>query len=121
MIPVLNPGLFFQWEIYIVGPFPKSKGQAQYIIIVVDYAAKWIEAKQRAKLREKEMVEFLMKFIVFHFGVPRIVVTNYSTQFVGKTFTNTLSDLKIKHVKASVAYPQANGLIEQSIRVEKTG
>ncbi|XP_074336456.1 uncharacterized protein LOC141673602 [Apium graveolens] len=38
MIPVVNPCPFFQWGIDIVGPFPKSKNQAQYIVVAVDYA-----------------------------------------------------------------------------------
>lgn len=66
---------------------------------------RWIETKPLDKIREKEMVEFLMKFVIFRFGVPRVIVTDNGTQFFGKTFTGALSQLKIKHIKASVAYP----------------
>ncbi|XP_074373908.1 uncharacterized protein LOC141714278 [Apium graveolens] len=83
MIPVINTCPFFQWGIDIVGPFPKSKNQAQYIIVAVDYATKWIEARPLAKIREKEMIEFWMEYIVFRFGIPGIVVTDNGTQFVG--------------------------------------
>lgn len=116
MMPVVNPCPFSQWGIDIVGPFPKSKNQAQFIVVAVDYATKWIEAKSLARIREKEMVEFLMEFIVFRFGIPRIVVTDNGSQFVGKDFTNALEELKIKHIKASVAYPQSNGQVEVSNR-----
>ncbi|XP_074373571.1 uncharacterized protein LOC141713906 [Apium graveolens] len=58
IIPVTNPCPFFQWGIDIVGPFPKSKNQAQYIVVAVDYATKWVEARPLAKIREKEMIEF---------------------------------------------------------------
>ncbi|XP_074323942.1 uncharacterized protein LOC141660858 [Apium graveolens] len=81
------------------------------------YATKWIEARPLAKIREKEMVEFLMEHIVFSFGVPRIVVTDIGTQFIGEKFTHTLSQLKIKHIKSSVAYPQANGQVENDTKV----
>lgn len=84
MIHVFNPCTFFQWGIDIVGPLPKSKGQAQYIVVAVDYATKWIEAKPLAKIHEKEMIEFLMEFIVFRFGVPIISVTDNRTQFIGE-------------------------------------
>lgn len=112
MIPVLSPCPFFQWGIDIVGQFPKSKGQAKFIIVAVDYATKWVEAKLVAKIREKETVEFLMESIIFRFGIPRIIVTDNGTQFVGETFTNALAQLKIKHIKSSVAYPQANRQVE---------
>lgn len=55
------------------------------------------------------MVEFLMRFIVSRFAIPIIIVTENVTQFVGRKFTETLSELKIKHIKALVTYPQANG------------
>ncbi|XP_074352016.1 uncharacterized protein LOC141691176 [Apium graveolens] len=42
----------------------------------------------------------------------RILVLDNGTQFVGAHFEKALSDLKIQDVKASVAYPQANGLAE---------
>ncbi|XP_074347099.1 uncharacterized protein LOC141685922 [Apium graveolens] len=96
----------------IVGPFPKSRGQCQYIVVAVDYATKWVEAKPLSKIREKEMIEFFMEYVVFRFGVPRISVSDNGTQFVGAQFEKVLSDLKIQHIKASVAYPQANGLAE---------
>ncbi|XP_074346466.1 uncharacterized protein LOC141685252 [Apium graveolens] len=63
-------------------------GQCLYIVVAVDYATKWVEAKPLSKIREKEMIEFFMEYV------------------------KVLSDLKIQHIKASVAYPQANGLAE---------
>ncbi|XP_074324262.1 uncharacterized protein LOC141661177 [Apium graveolens] len=117
MILVVNPCPFYQLGIDIVGPFPKSKNQAQYIVVVVDYVTKWIEARPLAKICGKEMVEFLMEYIIFRFVVPRIVVTDNGTQFVGEKFTQILSQLRIKHIKSSVAYPQANGQVEVSNRI----
>ncbi|XP_074376873.1 uncharacterized protein LOC141718391 [Apium graveolens] len=73
---VLVPCPFFQWGIDIVGPFPKSKNQCQYIVVEVDYATKWVKAKPLSKIREKEMIEFFMEYVVFRFGVPRILVSN---------------------------------------------
>lgn len=57
-----------------------------------------------------------MELIVFRFGIPRIVVTDNGSQFVGEDFSSTLKELKVKHFKASVAYPQANGQVEVSNR-----
>lgn len=74
-----------------------------------------------AKIREKEMVEFLTEFIIFQFAVPRIIITDNGTQFVGETFTGALSQLKIKHIKASVAYPQENGRVKVSNRTILSG
>ena len=75
-----------------------------------------MEAKPLARIREKEMIEFFMEFIVFRFDVPRIVVTDNGTQFIGKDFEDTLKELKIKHVKASVEYPKSNGQVKPQTR-----
>ncbi|XP_074356194.1 uncharacterized protein LOC141695884 [Apium graveolens] len=54
---------------------------------------------------------------IMRFRVPRIVVTDNRIQFVGEKFTEILSQLKIKHIKSSVAYPQENGQVEVSIHI----
>ena len=95
-----------------MGPLPKAAGQKQFLVVAVDYHTKWVEAKALARIRETEMIQFFMEFIVFRFGVPRIVVTDNGTQFTGKDFETTLTQLEIKHIKSSVAYPQANGPVE---------
>ena len=110
--PTAPPCPFFMWGMDLVGPLPKSSGQRQYIIVAIDYSTKWVEAKALARIRETEVIQFFMEFIVFRFGVPRTIVTDNGTQFVGKDFESTMEQLKIKHVKASVAYPQANGQVE---------
>lgn len=104
MIPILSPCPFYQWRIDIIGPFLNSKGQAKFIVVAVDYTTKWIEANPFAKIREKEMVELLIEFVIFQFGVPRVIIIDNGTKFVCETFTVALSQLKIKHIKASVAY-----------------
>jgi hypothetical protein len=39
----LQVELFDVWGIDYMGPFPKS-GDAEYILVVVDYVSKWVEA-----------------------------------------------------------------------------
>ena len=68
-------------------------------MVAIDYVTKWVEAKPLARIREKDMIEFLMEFIVFRFGVPQTIVTYNGTQFVGEDFENTLQELNIKHLK----------------------
>lgn len=53
---------------------------------------------------------------MFRFGVPRILVIDNGTQIMGEKITKAMTDLQIKHIKAYVAYPQANGQVEVSNR-----
>jgi transposase InsO family protein len=54
-----------------------------------------------------------MKFI------PDTVVTDNGKQFVSVEFERFLADCDIRHVKASLYYPQSNGLVERFNRSEK--
>ncbi|XP_022007340.1 uncharacterized protein LOC110906528 [Helianthus annuus] len=45
MIPVTATWPFQKWGVDIVGPFPRSSGSAQYLLIAVDYFTKWVEAR----------------------------------------------------------------------------
>ncbi|XP_074328012.1 uncharacterized protein LOC141665925 [Apium graveolens] len=83
-------------------------------MVAIDYATKWIEEKPLTKIREKEMIEFFMEHVVFRFEIPRILVSDNGTQFIGAKFEKILDELKIQHIKASFAYPQANGLVEDN-------
>ncbi|PNX80924.1 gag-pol polyprotein [Trifolium pratense] len=52
---VLSPWPFFMWGVDIVGPFPIGAKQARWIIVVVDYFIKWVEAKPFAS---EKVIEF---------------------------------------------------------------
>lgn len=109
---VTSPSPFFIWGIDLVSPLPKGPGQKKFIIVAICYYTKWVEAKPLARIREIEVIEFFMGFFIFRFDVPWIVVTDNGLQFVSIDFEKVLSNLKIQHSKASVAYPQSNGQVE---------
>ena len=47
-------------------PFPLSKGNL-YILVVVNYVCKWVEARETPKNDAKTVVKFLQKKILTHF------------------------------------------------------
>nr|GEV21872.1 reverse transcriptase domain-containing protein [Tanacetum cinerariifolium] len=47
---ITAPWPFYKWEIDIAGPFPKGPGKVKFLIVVVDYFTKWIEAKAMATI-----------------------------------------------------------------------
>lgn len=100
------------WGIGLVGPLPKCSSQKQFSIVVIDYHTKWPEAKPLARTRKVNGIHFFMETIVFRFGVPRVVETDNGFQLTCKDFEEALSQLKITHIKSSIAYPQANGQVE---------
>lgn len=70
LAPILSPCPFFMWGIDVMGPFLKVRIQLPFLLVAIDYTTKWVEAKLVAHIREKEMIEFFINFVVFRFGVP---------------------------------------------------
>nr|GEX25857.1 reverse transcriptase domain-containing protein [Tanacetum cinerariifolium] len=50
LIPITAPWPFYQWGIDIDGPFPEGPGKVKFLIVVMDYFTKWIEAKAVATI-----------------------------------------------------------------------
>jgi transposase InsO family protein len=64
------------------------------------------------------VISFLIDMFTRH-GIPDTVVTDYGKQFVSVEFERFSADCDIKHVKASLYYPQSYGLVERFNRSVK--
>ncbi|KAL0451562.1 UNVERIFIED_CONTAM: Retrovirus-related Pol polyprotein from transposon gypsy [Sesamum latifolium] len=76
MEPVRIACPFDQWGIDILGPFPLAVAQKKFIVVVVEYFTKWVEAEALAKITEKEMINFIWKNIICRFDIPRIMISD---------------------------------------------
>ncbi|XP_038896015.1 uncharacterized protein LOC120084195 [Benincasa hispida] len=71
----LEVELFDVWGIDFMGPFPGPRGH-QYILVVVDYVSKWVEAIFYAKNDVIMVAKFLKKNIFMRFGMPRALISD---------------------------------------------
>ncbi|XP_071731101.1 uncharacterized protein [Rutidosis leptorrhynchoides] len=58
MIPITSPWPFCKWAIDIVGPFPKGAGNAEYLVVAIDFFTKWVEAKPLRTITSKWIRDF---------------------------------------------------------------
>lgn len=61
-------------------PFPTFFGY-QYILVVVDYVSKGVEAKGSNTDDGKTVVNFLRTNIFCRYGVPKVVIRDQGTHF----------------------------------------
>ncbi|XP_073035178.1 uncharacterized protein [Primulina eburnea] len=101
----------------IVGPFPVVRAQKKFILVVLDYFSKWIEAEPLTKITEQKVLKFLWNNILCRFGVPRRLISENGRQFQGKKITTWCQEMKITQSFTSVAYPRANGQTEVVNRI----
>ncbi|KAL0291192.1 UNVERIFIED_CONTAM: Gag-Pol polyprotein [Sesamum calycinum] len=65
-----------QWGIDIVGPFPLATGQRKFLLVVIDYFTKWIEAEPLTRITKGEVMKFVWKNIICCFGLPWKIISD---------------------------------------------
>ncbi|VFQ72064.1 unnamed protein product [Cuscuta campestris] len=110
--PISSVIPFSRWGIDLVGALPKGAGQARWIVVAIDYFTKWVEAEPLAGITGRQMIDFVGTNILCRFVVPKQIISDNGTQFEEAEFQDFLKTWGIQHTKVSVAYPQANGQVE---------
>ena len=89
----------------ILDPFSPRKGQVKFLIVVVDYLTKWIEAKPLATITAQQVQQFVWKYIIYRYDIPHTIITDNGRQFIDKELAKFYTGLGIKHVTSSVEHP----------------
>ena len=97
-------------------PLPLGKGQCKFIVVAVDYFAKWVEAEPLATITEQKVGNFVWRAIICRFGIPRALVSDNGKQFDNPKFMDLCAELGIRNYYSSPAHPQSNGQVEVTIR-----
>ena len=71
LTPVLIAEIFDVWRIDFMGPFPRLFG-FQYILVVINYVSKWVEAVATKTNDHKVVVQFTKDNIFCCFGIPQL-------------------------------------------------
>jgi len=113
--PILVIEIFDCWGIDFMGPFPSSFGFV-YILVVVDYVSKWIEAIPSRNNDHKTVIKFLKEIILSRFGIPRAMISDGGTHFCNKPFESLMKKYGITHKVATPYHPQTSGQVELANR-----
>ena len=57
--PISSPWPFAQWGLDIVGPFPRATRNRRFVLVVVDYLTKWVEAEALTNIRDVDVKKFV--------------------------------------------------------------
>ena len=109
--------VFDIWGLDFMVPFPNSKGN-KYILVVVDYVSKWVEAKALPTNDARVVIKFL-KELFSRFGVPKALISDRGTHFCNALMEKTLFKYGVTHRLATAYHPQSNGQTEVTNRAIK--
>ena len=68
------------------GAIPNSPRGLKFLIVIVDYFTKWIEAEPLATVTGRQMITFMSRHIVTRFDTPEVLINENNTQFEGSPF-----------------------------------
>ncbi|XP_061358153.1 uncharacterized protein LOC133302401 [Gastrolobium bilobum] len=93
MTSITSPWPFYKWGIDILGPFPMAAGRVQWLIVVINYFTKWVEAEPLATITSQRARKLFWRSIVYRFGILAEVITDNGTQFTDTKFQELMSSL----------------------------
>jgi transposase InsO family protein len=105
----------------LLGPLPPAQGNLKYVVVVVEYFSKWIEAKPLATITSVTVHKFFWQNIVCRLGVPKDITVDNGTHFDAETFKDLCDQIGTKIHFASVRHPKSNGLVERANGIIMTG
>ena len=85
-----------------MGPFPSSLDNL-YILLVVDYVSKWVEAIPTRTNDARVVVKFLRSHIFTQFGTPWALITDGGTHFCNKLVDSAMRKYGVWH-RTTLAY-----------------
>ena len=100
----------------IVGPLSLAKGGCQWILPCLDQATKWPEAIPLKSIMARSIAREMLNLFA-RTGIPREILTDQGTQFVGSLVTKLCKELGVDQIHTTPYRPESNGLIE---RMHKT-
>nr|GEW92168.1 reverse transcriptase domain-containing protein [Tanacetum cinerariifolium] len=105
---------FDVWGIDFMVPFSSSRGN-KYILVVVDYLSKWVEAKALPTNDARVVCKFL-KNLFARFGTPRAIISDRGTHFCNDQFAKVMLKFGVTRHLATPYHPQTSGHVEVSNR-----
>ena len=91
-----------------------------YILVIVDYMSKWMEAQATRTNDHKVVVKFLKEYIFCRYGTPRALIGDGGSHFCHRSFETLLRKYSVTHKVATPYHPQTSGQVEVSNREIKS-
>jgi hypothetical protein len=110
-----------RWGLDLLGPLPPAQGNLRYVVVVVEYFSKWIEAKPLATITSVTVQKFFWQNIVCRFSVPKAITVDNGTHFDAETFKEFCDQIGTKIHFALVRHPESNGLVKRANVIIMTG
>jgi hypothetical protein len=118
--PVCVEGMtpFQKLAIDFAGPLPKTTKGHKFLLVVVCYVTKWVEAIPLPSNTASLTAETFVNQIISRYGCPLEVASDNGSSFDGE-FSELLQTWGVRAIRIAPYNPQSNGLVERCIKTLK--
>lgn len=96
-----------------MGPLTESQGGNKYIVVMVDYYTKWVEAVATPEATAACAAKAFMDSMVLRHGAPERVITDKGRHFTAEMMEELFRLTSTNHTSTTAHHPQTNGLCER--------
>jgi len=101
------------WGIDVIGAIkPKAANGHRFILVVIDYFTKWVEAASYASVTRSVAVRFIKREIICMYGLPGKIITDNGTNLNNKMMGEICEEFKIQHHNSTPYRPKMNRAVE---------
>jgi hypothetical protein len=113
---------FQKWGLDFIGPIKPTNcySDNRYIIVAINYAIKWVEAKVLCANTTAITTKFLYDHIFIRFGYPLTNMIDQGAHFINDAIRYLSNHFILRHTSSIIYYPQGNGQIESTNKVFDT-
>ncbi|GJV05664.1 reverse transcriptase domain-containing protein [Tanacetum coccineum] len=108
----------YESRFYWPSVFKDANEGNKYILVVVDYVSKWVEAQALPTNDARVVVKFLRQLFA-RFGIPKALISNKGTHFCNYQLEKALQRYGVTHKLSMTYHPQSNGQTEVTNRAIK--
>ena len=116
---ILEVEIFDVLGIDFMGPFPSCEGK-EYILVIVDYVSKWVEAVLTHSNDHRVFNKFIVSNIFSQFVCPRVIINDGGSHFTNSHFLGLLRKYGVHHRVTTPYHPQENRQVKVSNREVKS-
>ena len=112
----VTPVPFYMVGVDIIGPLKTTRFGNRYILVLIDYFTKYVEALPMRNMETVTVVRCLEEIFSRH-GMPSIMLTDQGANFQSALMRSVCNVFNIEQRRTTAYHPQTDGLCE---RVNKT-
>ena len=93
---------------------PKASNRHRFILVIIDYFTKCVEATSYANVTSQVVTRFIKQNIICRYGIQNSIITDNRSNLNNKMMKELCDDFKIEHHNSSPYRPKMNEVVESS-------